>query len=223
MIYMLEDDTSILELVLYALNSQGLEAKGFSEVKDFKNALKESLPQIVILDVMLPNENGFEVLKWLKSNAQTKQISVIMLTALASEYEKVKGLDLGADDYLTKPFGVMELLARVRAILRRIDGKQSDFVNDGLEYSSKEHEVSINGEKIKLTLKEFELLGFFLKNPNRAFERDELLEIIWGYSAQSRTLDIHIKTLRQKLGIWGQKIKTIHGVGYKLESKTSTQ
>ena len=221
MVYVLEDEDSILELVLYALSSQNIEAQGFSNAEDFTNALQKSLPKLVILDVMLPNTNGFEVLKSLKANPKTKNIPALMLTALSSEMEKVKGLDLGADDYITKPFGVMELLARVRAILRRGEKrgekKKEEMSLDGLELSSLKHEVRINGKELKLTFKEFELLRFLLQNPNRAFEREELMEILWGYSeASSRTLDIHIKTLRQKLGDWGKKIQTIHSVGYKL-------
>ncbi|MCI6217406.1 MAG: response regulator transcription factor [Helicobacter sp.] len=218
MVYVLEDEKSILELVVYALNSQNILACGFDEVKAFQDALKNEIPKIAILDVMLPNTSGFEVLKSLKSNPKTKNICVLMLTALSDEYEKVKGLDLGADDYITKPFGIMELIARVRVILRRLDTDTPDFTLNGLEFSNTKHEVRINGEKIKLTLKEFELLGFLLKNPNRAFMREEIMHILWGnYESYSRTLDIHIKTLRQKLGDYGQIIKTIHGIGYKLE------
>lgn len=218
MVYVLEDEKSILELVVYALNSQNILARGFDEVKAFQDALKNEIPKIAILDVMLPNTSGFEVLKSLKSNPKTKNICVLMLTALSDEYEKVKGLDLGADDYITKPFGIMELIARVRVILRRLDTDTPDFTLNGLEFSNTKHEVRINGEKIKLTLKEFELLGFLLKNPNRAFMREEIMHILWGnYESYSRTLDIHIKTLRQKLGDYGQIIKTIHGIGYKLE------
>ena len=218
MVYVLEDEKSILELVVYALNSQNIPACGFDEVKAFEDALKNEIPKIAILDVMLPNTSGFEVLKSLKSHPKTKNICVLMLTALSDEYEKVKGLDLGADDYITKPFGIMELIARVRVILRRLDTDTPDFTLNGLEFSNTKHEVRINGEKIKLTLKEFELLGFLLKNPNRAFMREEIMHILWGnYESYSRTLDIHIKTLRQKLGDYGQIIKTIHGIGYKLE------
>lgn len=219
MVYILEDDTSILELVGYALKSQNIESQGFSEVDKFFDALKIKVPQVVILDIMLPGISGFEILEKIKTNPKTKNISTILLTALNNEYEKVKGLDLGADDYITKPFGVMELLARVRVILRRLDNQESEILLDGLEFSHKKHNVSINGKTIELTLKEFELLGFLLKNPDYTFNRDKLLEEIWGYSYtyESRTLDMHIKTLRQKLGSWGEHIKTIRGVGYKLE------
>lgn len=219
LIYVLEDDKSILELTIYALKSQNIESIGFDNFDDLSKAIKSKKPTILILDVMLPGIDGFEILEKIKSNPKTKNISVILLTALSSEYEKVKGLDLGADDYITKPFGVMELLARVRAILRRLENKESEILLDGLEFSYKKHRVKINGNTIELTLKEFELLGFLLKNQDNTFSRDDLLEAVWGYSysCESRTLDMHIKTLRQKLGIWGEHIKTIRGVGYKLE------
>ena len=218
MVYILEDDTSILELVLYALKSQNIKAQGFSNVEDFNNAIKKLMPKIVILDIMLPNADGFEILHSLKLDSKTKNISVLLLTALNSEVEKVKGLDLGADDYITKPFGVMELLARVRVMLRRKEQNKQEITLDGLEFSHSKHEARLNGEELKLTLKEFELLGFLLENPNRAFSRDEMMEILWEHSnALSRTLDIHINTLRQKLGAWGKRIETIHSVGYKLK------
>ena len=221
MIFVLEDDESILELILYALKSQNIKAQGFLNVADFKNALqKEGLPQLLILDIMLNDDNGFEILKTLKNNAKTKNISVLILTALGSEYEKVKGFDLGADDYMTKPFGVMEFLARVRAILRRLPQE-----NQELEYkifSEQSHSVKINNENIYLTFKEFELLGFLLKNKYHAFNREELLEKLWGYSsnAETRTIDAHIKSLRKKLGAWGTSyIETIRGLGYKIKTE----
>ncbi len=219
MIYILEDDSSILELIIYALKTQNIKSKGFINYDDFLQAIKDKKPEIIILDVMLPGISGFEILDTIKTNPKTKNIPTILLTALNSEYEKVKGLDLGADDYITKPFGVMELLARIRVILRRLDSKDNAIFFDGLEFSYKKHSVSIDNQKIELTLKEFELLGFLIKNPDHTFSRDKLLEEIWGYmyTCESRTLDMHIKTLRQKLGIWGERIKTIRGVGYKLE------
>lgn len=216
MIYVLEDDNSILELVLYALKSQNMEAKGFSEPSKMQEALKQEIPQILILDVMLPEVSGFEILKELKRNEKTKTIAVLMLSALNSELDKVKGLDLGADDYIAKPFGVMELLARIRALLRRREERKDEIVFGELEYSSPKHSVKLRGKKIDLTLKEFEILGLLLKNIERAFSRDEILEILWGdsFSAESRRVDIHIKTLRQKLGDFGEHIKTIRGLGY---------
>ncbi|EPZ5350503.1 response regulator transcription factor [Campylobacter upsaliensis] len=220
MVFVLEDDANILELVLYALKSQNINAQGFLDIESFKKALKAEIPQILVLDVMLPNASGFEILKELKANANTKDISILMLTALNHEIDKVKGLDLGADDYITKPFSVMEFIARIRAILRRTSQEQNaeNIVLEELELSYKTREVKVCGVVIVLTLKEFELLGFLLKNQNRVFSRDDLLEILWGYSysGESRTIDIHIKTLRQKLGIASRFIKTIRGVGYKI-------
>lgn len=220
LVFVLEDDANILELVLYALKSQNINAQGFLDIESFKKALKTEIPQVLVLDVMLPNASGFEILKELKANANTKNISVLMLTALNHEIDKVKGLDLGADDYITKPFSVMEFIARIRAILRRISQEQNteNIVLDELELSYKTREVKVCDAIIVLTLKEFELLGFLLKNQNRVFSRDDLLEILWGYSysGESRTIDIHIKTLRQKLGIASRFIKTIRGVGYKI-------
>ena len=220
-VYVLEDDDSILELVLYALKSQNIESSGFGNAKAFFEACKIQSPSLVVLDVMLPGTSGFEVLKQLKSSPKTRHIPVLLLTALSSEYDKVKGLDLGADDYLTKPFGVMELLARIRAMLRRIERNEEDICFEGLEFSFTKHQVVLEGKKLDLTLKEFELLGFLLKNKERSFSREEILEVVWGqhYTTQTRTLDVHIKTLRQKLGEWSKRIKTIRGVGYKLDKE----
>ena len=216
MIYVLEDDNSIFELVLYALKSQNLKAKGFSEPLALQEALKQEIPQILILDVMLPCMSGFEILKEIKKNKNTKEIAVLMLSALNGELDKVKGLDFGADDYITKPFGIMELLARIRALLRRKENGKDEIILGDLEYSYSKHSVKLKGKKIVLTLKEFEILGLLLKNIERAFSRDEILEILWGdsFSSESRRVDIHIKTLRQKLGDWGDHIKTIRGLGY---------
>ncbi|OCR16503.1 response regulator transcription factor [Helicobacter pullorum] len=216
MIYVLEDDNSILELILYALKSQNIEAKGFSEPLALQEAIKEEIPQILILDVMLPGISGFEILREIKNSEKTKGIAVLMLSALNSELDKVKGLDCGADDYITKPFGVMEFLARIRALLRRVETKKDEIIFGELEYSSIKHSVTLRGKKVDLTLKEFEILGLLLKNIQRAFSRDEILEILWGdsYNAESRRVDIHIKTLRQKLGDFGEHIKTIRGIGY---------
>ena len=216
MIYVLEDDNSILELILYALKSQNIEAKGFSEPLALQEAIKEEIPQILILDVMLPGISGFEILREIKNSEKTKGIAVLMLSALNSELDKVKGLDCGADDYITKPFGVMEFLARIRALLRRVEAKKDEIIFGELEYSSIKHSVTLRGKKVDLTLKEFEILGLLLKNIQRAFSRDEILEILWGdsYNAESRRVDIHIQTLRQKLGDFGEHIKTIRGIGY---------
>ena len=165
---------------------------------------------------MLPGISGFEILREIKNSEKTKGIAVLMLSALNSELDKVKGLDCGADDYITKPFGVMEFLARIRALLRRVEAKKDEIIFGELEYSSIKHSVTLRGKKVDLTLKEFEILGLLLKNIQRAFSRDEILEILWGdsYNAESRRVDIHIKTLRQKLGDFGEHIKTIRGIGY---------
>ncbi|MBS4235733.1 response regulator transcription factor [Campylobacter vulpis] len=218
MVFVLEDDANILELVLYALKSQNINAQGFLDIESFRKALRVETPQILVLDVMLPNASGFEILKELKTNANTQNISVLMLTALNNEFDKVKGLDFGADDYITKPFSVMEFIARIRAILRRTPQDSENIILEELELSYKTREVKVCGTPTILTLKEFELLGFLLKNQNRVFSRDDLLEILWGYSysGESRTIDIHIKTLRQKLGKASRFIKTIRGVGYKI-------
>lgn len=218
MVYVLEDDKAILELVCYALQSQNIEAKGFENPLDFENALNKQIPQILVLDVMLPQKSGLEILQNLKENARTKSISVLMLSALGEEMDKVRGLELGACDYMSKPFGVMEFIARIKAILRRLDNKLDSIELDGLELCVNSHKITLDGESIELRLKEFELLSFLLQNLNRAFSREELLEIIWGYSyyKECRTIDIHIKNLREKLGKWGKRIQTIHGIGYKL-------
>lgn len=222
MVYVLEDDSSILELVLYALASQNIEAKGFDNALDFNASLTQELPTLIVLDLMLPNENGLSILKRLREKSKTRNIPVIILSALGSEYDKIKGLDLGADDYLSKPFSALELLARIRALLRRCSGDDfGDLVLDSLSLSPKRHTITIDNQEIKTTLKEFELLACLLKNPDRTFSREELLDIVWGYelSGETRTVDMHINTLRNKLGIFGKKIETIRGVGYKLNTQ----
>ena len=221
MIYVLEDDTSILELVLYALSSQNIQAQGFDNALDFNTQLAKQLPSLIVLDIMLPNENGLSILKRLREKSRTRNIPIIILSALGSEYDKNKGLDLGADDYLSKPFSALELLARIRALLRRYEGESAgDLVLDSLTLSPKRHTITLAGNEIKTTLKEFELLYHLLKNPDRTFSRDELLECVWGYelSGETRTVDMHINTLRGKLGEFGKRIQTIRGVGYKLQS-----
>ena len=222
MVYVLEDDNSILELVLYALASQNIEAKGFDNALDFNASLTQELPTLIVLDLMLPNENGLSILKRLREKSKTRNIPVIILSALGSEYDKIKGLDLGADDYLSKPFSALELLARIRALLRRYSGDDfGDLVLDSLSLSPKRHTITIDNQEIKTTLKEFELLACLLKNPNRTFSREELLDLVWGYepSGETRTVDMHINTLRNKLGSFGKKIETIRGVGYKLNTQ----
>ncbi len=219
MIYLVEDDNSIRELVAYTLNGAGLQTCGFCEPSEFWTAMEKELPNLILLDIMLPDEDGLSVLKKLKENKRTSSIPVIMLTALGTEYDKVVGLDSGADDYVTKPFGMMELLARVKARLRNTGEKtqqQDEFSLGELTVSRARHEVKAGGASVELTLKEFELLCCLLENMGNAMTRDRLLDIVWGYDfdGESRTVDVHIRTLRQKLGECGDYITTIRGVGY---------
>ncbi len=219
MIYLVEDDNSIRELIAYTLNGAGMQTCGFCEPSEFWTAIKKELPELILLDIMLPDEDGLSVLKKLKESPSTCHIPVIMLTALGTEYDKVVGLDSGADDYVTKPFGMMELLARVKARLRNTGEKiqkQDDFSLGALTVSRTRHEVKAEGESVELTLKEFELLCCLLENKGNAMTRDRLLDIVWGYDfdGESRTVDVHIRTLRQKLGECGEYITTIRGIGY---------
>ena len=222
MIYCVEDDNSIRELVTYTLNSQGMESEGFSRPSDFWPALARRLPELVLLDIMLPEEDGLTILKRLKSAADTKRIPVIMLTAKGSEFDKVLGLDSGADDYIAKPFGMMELLARIRALLRRSsesdEPRQGEYRSGGLYVSAPRHLVEVEGTPVSLTLKEFELLCFLLEHSGMVCARAMLLDSIWGYEfcGESRTVDVHIRTLRQKLGPCGHLIETVRGIGYKI-------
>ncbi len=220
MIYFVEDDTSIRELVLYTLNSSGLQAAGFDKPSAFWKAVDSSVPSLVVLDLMLPEEDGLHILKKLRSMPATSKLPIMLLTAKNSEYDKVIGLDGGADDYMTKPFGMMELLSRIKALLRRTStGKESDQVDIGsLHVSVLKHEVTVDDVKIELTLKEFELLVFLLEHKGMVMTRDQLLNQIWGYAfdGESRTVDVHIRSLRQKLGICGDYIETVRGVGYKI-------
>lgn len=222
MIYIVEDDSNIRELVVYTLQSTGLTAKGFEEGTSFFKALKETKPELVLLDVMLPGEDGITILKKLKADSHTKNIPVIMVTAKGAEYEKVLGLDAGADDYVSKPFGMMELVSRVKAVMRR-SNVITETITNVLSYGSitvdtVEHEVRVEGKKVSLTLKEFELLEKLMKKPGRVLTREFLLSEIWGYDfdGETRTLDVHIRTLRQKLGSGGELIETVRGLGYKL-------
>jgi two-component system alkaline phosphatase synthesis response regulator PhoP len=220
MIYCVEDDDNIRELVIYTLETTGLKAQGFAESKSFSEALEVELPELVLLDIMLPGEDGLTLLKRLKHSSKTKDIPVIMVTAKSAEYDKVIGLDSGADDYLTKPFGMMELVSRIKAVLRR-SGKASDKSNmsvAGVHVDVKRHEVTVDGKNISLTLKEFELLERLIRNQNIVLTRDQLLEDIWGYDfgGETRTVDVHVRTLRQKLGEKGEIIETVRGVGYRV-------
>lgn len=220
MIYFVEDDSNIRELVVYTLNSTGFESTGFSKPSDFWSAVKKEVPTLVLLDIMLPEEDGLSILKRLRSNPDTASIPVIILTAKADEYDKVRGFDLGADDYVPKPFGMMELVARVKAVLRRVerDSAQGEYTIDSLYVCPKKHIVKVNGENVVLTLKEFDMLCYLLENKGIVLSRDQILNKVWGYSfdGESRTVDVHIRTLRQKLGKAGDTISTIRGVGYKI-------
>lgn len=222
MIYLLEDDENIRNFVLYALRNSGFSAEGFELPSEFWNRLNTQLPSLLLLDVMLPEEDGLEILKKLKSRENTKNIPVIMLTAKTTEYDKVIGLDGGADDYISKPFGTMELISRIKAVLRRSNPQEVDnkteFRAGNLYVSTSEHIVTVSGEKISLTFKEFELLCLFLRNRGKVFSRDNILQEIWGYEfdGESRTVDVHIRTLRSKLKECGNLIETVRGIGYKI-------
>ena len=220
MIYLVEDDASIRELVAYALNNSGFEAEGFAAPADFWKAMERRRPQLVLLDIMLPGEDGLQILKKLRSAPATRRLPVNMVTAKGSEYEKVMGLELGADDYIPKPFGMMELVARVKAVLRRSGSlPQEEAVSAGpIRIFPEEHRVEVDGREVALTLKEYELLSMLLRNRGVVLTRDRLLEEIWGYSfdGENRTVDVHIRTLRQKLGPAGDLIETVRGVGYKI-------
>ena len=224
MIYCVEDDDNIRELVIYTLETTGLKARGFADGSAFTEALAFETPELILLDIMLPGEDGLEILKKLKCSSKTKSIPVIMVTAKGSEYDKVIGLDSGADDYLPKPFGMMELVSRVRALLRRTattPEKVRKFYQIGLvSVDVEKHEVLVDGKPVTLTYKEFELLCDLMENEGIVLSRDRLLSKIWGYDfdGETRTVDVHIRTLRQKLGIGGSIIETIRGVGYKADS-----
>ena len=220
MIYLVEDDSSIQKLVIYTLRSQGYEAEGFSLPSEFYQAMENRLPELIILDIMLPQEDGLSILSKIRNNRETSHLPVMMLTAKTSEYDTVLGLDSGADDYIAKPFRMMELLSRIRALLRRTQTRQSDSIltYKEIEVNVDEHLVKINGENIILTRKEFELLCIFLENQGRVLTRDQLLSTIWGYDfdGESRTVDVHVRTLRQKIEPYGNYIETVRGVGYKI-------
>ena len=222
MIFCVEDDAGIRDLMIYTLNASGFRAVGFENAKEFYTALADTVPELIMLDIMLPGEDGISILKRLKADARTADIPVIMATAKGNEYDKVIGLDLGADDYLAKPFGMMEMASRVRAVLRRSGRaaeKQQLIRVGGLEMNLGEHSVTADGIRVQLTLKEFELLHTFMTNPGRAFTREQLLSSVWceDFLGETRTVDVHVGTLRQKLGACGKYIRTVRGVGYKLE------
>ena len=221
MLYGVEDDLSIRELMLYTLRASGFEAVGFENGEQLFDALSTTLPRLILLDIMLPGMDGIEILKKLRKNPATASVPVIMASARGTEYDKVLGLDLGADDYLAKPFGMMDMVSRIRAVLRRSNSLPKNNVlslgNLNMDVSS--HTVTVANVRIPLTLKEFELLRLFLSAPGQVFSREQLLEKIWGtdYIGESRTVDVHIATLRTKLGPCGDFIRTVRGVGYRME------
>ena len=223
MIWCVDDDSTIRDIEVYTLTQTGFEAKGFADGVSMLEALKTEKPELIVLDIMLPGKDGVEILKEIRSNPETRKIPVIMAPAKGTEMDKIQGLDTGADDYLVKPFGVMEMVSRIKAVLRRCepDEKEEVLSIGEITLSDKEHLVTVNGEKVVLTFKEFEILKLFMSNPGIVFSRDKLLSEVGGidYLGESRTVDMHIKTLRQKLGDAGALIETVIGVGYKMEGK----
>ena len=223
MIFCVEDDNSIRDLMIYTLNSAGSEAKGFAEGESFFQELQEQKPDLIMLDVMLPGDDGITILKRLKAQSNTAHVPVIMATAKGTEFDKVIGLDMGADDYLTKPFGMMEMIARIKAVLRRSMPKEelNVLLAGKLELNLNEHTVTVSGKRVQLTLKEFEMLRLFMEHIGRVYTRDQLLSKIWGadYIGETRTVDVHIGTLRTKLEDCGDYIQTVRGVGYRMEVK----
>lgn len=220
MIYILEDDAGIRKLVVYTLNSQGMKAEGFEYPSEFWRAMEEKRPDLLLLDIMLPEEDGMQVLKKLRADPKTRKLPVLMLTAKSTEFDKVMGLDEGADDYITKPFGIMELMARIRTALRHAgkDGGEETYQVGTLYVDPGRHIVRDGERDVTLTLKEFQMLCLMLRRQGTVFTRDQLLNTIWGYDfdGASRTVDVHIRTLRQKLGPSGEHIETVRGIGYKI-------
>lgn len=225
MIFCVEDDAGIRNMMVYTLNSAGFKAEGFPDAPALFSALGENTPELIMLDIMLPGEDGIAILERLRSDPEWREIPVIMATAKSTEYDKVIGLDLGADDYLAKPFGMMEMVSRVKAVLRRSSPKaevSESLCIGALELSPVRHLVTAAGQRVSLTLKEYELLKTLMECPGAVFTRDRLLTEIWGmdYDGETRTVDVHIRTLRSKLGACGQYIETVRGVGYRMEAKT---
>lgn len=220
MIYMLEDDESIRNFVGYALNNSGLMSQGFGSPKEFWSALERKLPQLILLDIMLPEEDGISILKKLRNRHDTKNLPIILLTAKDTEYDKVMGLDCGADDYVAKPFGIMELISRIKALLRRTSAPSevSDYSIGSLFVSPSQHTVKVSGKEVQLTYKEFELLCLLMSKPGKVFTRDKILQEIWGFEfdGENRTVDVHIRTLRSKLLECGDLVETVRGIGYKI-------
>ena len=225
MIYCVEDDRGIRELMIYTLNVSGFKAEGFKDSDELYEALKRCKPELITLDIMLPKEDGISILKKLKNNPNYKDTPIIMATAKGEEYDTVLGLDLGADDYLAKPFGMMEMVSRVKAVLRRSNGsvsKKEVLKNGSITLNVKEHSVFVGDKNVELTLKEYDLLELFMNNLGIVFSREQLLSKIWGsdFVGESRTIDVHVGTLRSKLGEPGELIKTLRGVGYKMEASS---
>ena len=220
MIYCVEDENNIRELLIYTLETTGFSARGMADSKELRAALKEELPELILLDIMLPGEDGYSILERLKASQETKDIPVIMVTAKEAEYDKVRGLEAGADDYITKPFGMMEFIARVKAVLRRCSKQEEDreLIYDELKLSVGKHKVYWKNEKIELTRKEFELLQYLMENKGLVMTRNQILCHVWGYDfdGETRTVDVHVRTLRQKLGDAGNLIETVRGVGYRI-------
>ncbi len=219
MIYCVEDDEGIRELIVYTLQTTGFEAMGFPSGAELLEALRKKIPDLLLLDVMLPGEDGLSILKRLRSSPSTRTLPVILVTAKGAEYDKVKGLDSGADDYIAKPFGMMELISRIKALLRRtVSNLSPDRTVGKISIHVDRHQVFVDGKEVFLTLKEFELLRYMMEHPGTVFTRDKLLELIWGYDfdGETRTVDVHIHMLRQKLGAYGNTIETVRGVGYRL-------
>ena len=224
MIWCVEDDASIRDIEVYTLSSTGFEARGFDDGVSFWSALQTQKPDLVVLDVMLPGVDGIELLQRMKASAELRTIPVVMATAKGAEYDKIRGLDLGADYYLVKPFGVMELVSCVKAVLRRCRPDKAAHMlrSGGLVVDLDAHTVTVDGARIALTYKEFELLRLFLAHPGMAFTRDQLFQEVWGmdFCGETRTVDMHIRTLRQKLGPYGRRIETVRNVGYRMEATT---
>lgn len=219
MIYCVEDERNIRELLVYTLQTTGFDAKGLESGEQLYKELNQQVPDLILLDIMMPGEDGYQILAKIKKMPEVHDVPVIMVTAKGDEFDKVKGLDLGADDYITKPFGMMEFISRVKAVLRRSGPKQQDvLVHGALEIRIKRHEVLEHGRKVELTLKEFELLRYLMENKGLVLSRDQILTRIWGYDfdGETRTVDVHVRTLRQKLGDVGSCIETVRGVGYRI-------
>lgn len=222
MIYLLEDDRNIRDFTVYAIQTAGYEIRGFELPSQFRAAVSEAVPDVALLDIMLPEEDGLSVLRWLRSTPATAHLPIMMLTAKSTEYDKVLGLDSGADDYLVKPFGVMELLSRIRALLRRSEkhDSETELRGGGIYLNSNRHLVTVNGDPVGLTCKEFDLLSLLMRNQGIVLNRERILQTVWGYdyAGESRTVDVHIRTLRAKLGAAGDAVETVRGVGYRFQT-----